>query len=548
MLRTSRRAVVAGLLLSGFAPAGRSRPTMILHNGRIWTGDPATPSAQALALVGDRIVAVGDSREVLALAGPATRKVDLGGKRVTPGFNDAHCHLAAAGVDLMRSVACDLIDIDAIVARLRDRAAKTAPGTAIIGFLYDDGKTPRPLSRADLDAVSTRHPVLVQHRGGHTMFVNSRAFAAAGVNDKTPDPKAGRFGRDARGRLSGLVVDRASAPFDKLFPGPPSPDDMRKGVAQASRMFAAKGITSICDAAGDPGSLAGYVDARRAGELSTRVYCHIWHASVDKYFDAGVRTGFGDAMVRIGAVKLMADGSISERSALLSQPYHGRGDYRGVQVQTPEEMYPIARKAHTAGWQLGIHANGDVAIDQVLTLFERLQRENPRRDPRFRIEHCTVLNDDLIRRIKAIGALPILFGGYVYFHGDVMNFYGEERLRNMFALRSLLDAGVRAASSSDYTASPPDPMMWLRSEVTRTDGTGHQWGFNQRVTVEEAIRSGTSAGAFASFEDGDKGVLSPGMFADLAVWESDPLAAAPGALLDIKVERTMTGGRWVYES
>lgn len=275
MLTTSRRAVVAGFFLSGFAPALRNRPTTMLHNGKIWTGDRALPAAQALASVGDRIVAVGDNREVLELAGPGTRKVDLGGKRVTPGFNDAHCHLALGGLERLRYVATDLESIAAIQERLRERAGRTTPGTAVIGFLYDDGKTPRPLNRQDLDAVSTRHPVIVQHRGGHTTFVNSLAYRMAGVDERTPNPKGGEFARGPDGRLSGLIVDRASDPFDKLFPGPASRDEMRKAVAEASRMFASCGITSACDAGASPAMLTGYHDAHREGELATRIYCHM---------------------------------------------------------------------------------------------------------------------------------------------------------------------------------------------------------------------------------------------------------------------------------
>lgn len=551
-LDLSRRTMLGGLALAGAAPAVWAMqprpPALVLHNGLIWTGDRRQPQARAVAILDGRVLALGDDREMLDLAGPATKRVDLGGKRVLPGFNDAHCHLGWGGISALRYVAADLGDVGAIVARLRERAARTPAGTAVIAYLYDDGKTPRPLDRADLDAVSTDHPVIVLHRGGHSSFVNSAALRAAGVAEDVADPSGGRFGRDANGRLNGLVVDGADAAFARLYPEAPTPDEMRRGVAEASRMFAAAGITSACDAGAGPPMFSAYQDARREGVLATRIYCHLRHPSLDRMIAAGVRTGLGDAMVRVGAVKLMADGSISERSALLSDPYAGRPDDHGLQVQTPEEMHDIALRAQRAGWQIGIHANGDVAVGQVLTVFERLQREAPRRDPRFRIEHCTIVDDALIRRIAAVGALPILFGGYVNFHGTVMHHYGEARLRHMFALRDLIDAGVPAASSSDYTASPANPMLWIQSEVTRTDPAGRTWGANQRVTVEEAIVSATRNGAFASFEEGDKGVLAPGMLADLAVWQRDPLSADPATIAEIRPERTMTGGRWVYES
>ncbi|MBV8147214.1 MAG: amidohydrolase family protein, partial [Gammaproteobacteria bacterium] len=249
-----------------------------------------------------------------------------------------------------------------------------------------------------------------------------------------------------------------------------------------------------------------------------------------------------------GAVKLFADGSISERTALLSQPYAGLGDFHGISRASRETLYEQARKAYLAGWQVGTHANGDVAIDTILGVYEQLQRESPRRDARLRIEHCTLVTPELVRRIKAAGVIPLPFAGYVFFHGEKMHFYGEERLRHMFAMRDFLDAGIKAAPGSDYTASPAEPMLWLRSEVTRADASGHLWGANQRISVVEAIRCSTVHGAYASFEEGIKGTLEPGQLADLVVWDQDLLTVDPAGFMSIKPERTMLGGRWVYES
>jgi predicted amidohydrolase YtcJ len=244
----------------------------------------------------------------------------------------------------------------------------------------------------------------------------------------------------------------------------------------------------------------------------------------------------------------MCDGSISERTARLSQPYVGRSKDFGILVTPEPELYEQARTAHEAGWQIGTHANGDVAIDMTLRVYERLQKEMPRRDPRFRLEHCTVLNDSLIRRIRALGAIPNPFSTYVYYHGEKMREYGAERLNNMFALRSLLDAGIRVTQTSDYPPGPFEPMMALQSSVTRTDIKGNVWGPRQKITVEEALRVGTLHGAYASFDENNRGSLKAGKLADLVVLGRDPRREDPSTLITIPVERTMVGGRWVWES
>ncbi|HUI61135.1 MAG TPA: amidohydrolase, partial [Steroidobacteraceae bacterium] len=525
-----------------------SEPDTVLYNGAIWTVSEHSPQVEALAISDGRILATGTSAEMRALATRRTRLVDLGQRRVTPGFNDAHCHPILSGVQHLREVALDKNTIESIQAALRARAARTPAGEPVVGFLYDDGKTPRPLNRADLDQVSTDHPVIVRHRGGHTIFVNSAALRKAGIQESTPDPQHGQYFRDSAGKLNGRVADKATESFEKLITYRPTREDFEKGTALIGRMFTSKGVTSACDALGDPQSLRGIQDARAAGDLRIRIYSHIGADYLDQMLTAGVQTGLGDEWVRVGAVKLFCDGSISERTAWLSEPYLEMGDYRGLQTTSPEDLYSTARKAHLAGWQIGIHANGDLAIDRVLGIFERLQKESPRRDPRFRIEHCTLLNADLIRRIRAVGAIPIPFACYVYFHGDVMHFYGADRTRHMFAMREMIDAGLRPPSSSDYTASPSDPVMWLQSQVTRRDYQGHEWGTNQRITIQEAIRAGTLDGAAASFEEHLKGSLEPGKLADLVVWERDLLTLDPGQLVTVKAERTMVGGRWVYES
>jgi predicted amidohydrolase YtcJ len=536
----------AGALLRG----ATSEPGLILHNANIHTMDPAQPSAQAAAISDGRFLAIGANSEILSLATGRTRKVDLGGKTVVPGFIDCHTHVASSGLRHLKEVDCDLRSISEIQAAIRKRAAETPKGQWVVGFKYDDTKTAegRKLTRADLDAAAPEHPVFVVHRGGHTAYANSRALTIADINDKTPNPPGGEFDHDAQGRLTGGIRERATEPFHRKIPNKATREDRREGVKLISKMFARTGVTSVHDAAGSPEDLRAYQDARESGDLSIRVYCLIVHAAIDRMIEAGIRTGLGDEWVRVGAMKLVCDGSISERTARLSQPYTGRPNDFGILVTEERDLYERARKAHLAGWQVGTHANGDVAIDQTMRVYERLQRESPRRDPRFRLEHCSLINDSLLRRIKALGAIPTPFSTYVYYHGEKMREYGAERLNSMFAVRSFLDAGINVTQASDYPPGQFEPMMALQSSVTRRDVHGNEWGPKQRVTVQEALRVGTVNGAYASYEENLKGSITAGKLADLVVLGRDPLKEDPMTLVTIPIERTMVGGRWVFEA
>ena len=545
---TSRRSLIKTLAALPLMRFPGADPDLVLYNGLIHTVRTDSPDAAAIAIRDGRILAVGANREILALAGRKSRRIDLAHRRVLPGFNDAHAHPWVGGLKQLKSVACDKTSIEEILAALRARAAETPRGRWVQGFLYDDGKTPRPLTRADLDAAVADHPVIVAHRGGHTAYVNSLALNIAGVTATTPNPPGGRFEHGADGQLNGRVADEAMQAIVAKIPDELTRDDHRRAVALISKLYASNGVTSACEADASPDGLQGYQDARDSGELLYRAYCHMDVDYLDRYIAAGLHTGFGDSMVRIGGIKQYADGSISERTAWLAEPYIGIDNYFGVESGTRESLYGNSRKAWQAGFQLCTHANGERAIDRMLGIYEQLQREAPRRDPRFRLEHCTVVTPELVARMRALDAIPIPFAGYVNFHGDVMHFYGDERLQRMFAYRSFLDAGLRPPTASDYTASPPAPMLWLYSMTTRRDPSGHVWGAAQRITLPEAVRSATLDGAYASFEEHDKGSIESGKLADLVVLREDPFAVPAEHWLDIKVERTMLSGRWIYES
>ena len=540
-------------LLRSRAPdaATPETPDLVLVNGQLLTQDPAMPTAQAIAIAAGRIIGMGSNADMRAMARASTTVTDLGNRVVIPGVIDAHNHPASSGLRHLLEVDCDLRSVGAIQAALRERAARTPKGNWILGFKYDDTKTAerRFLTRADLDAVSTDHPILVNHRGGHTSYVNSLAFTKAGITEQTPDPVGGRFEKEpGTGRLSGRVAETGSDAVERAIPSLYTRADRQAGVKEISRRLAAAGVTSVTDAGGGPEDLLAYQDAHEAGELGTRVYCHIRAPSLDRMIAAGVRTGLGNEWVRVGAVKCICDGSISERTALLAEPYVGRPNDKGILVTDAEHLWEIFSKAHKAGWQIGTHANGDAAIEIVTTLYERLQREMPRQDPRFRYEHCTVLTPALITRIKALGAIPTPFASYVYFHGEKMGEYGAARTERMFPMRWFLDAGIRATMGSDYPPGPFEPMMALTSMLTRTDIRGTVWGANQRITLAEALTVLTVNGAYASYEERIKGSLTVGKLADLVVVGRDLRTTPPAELVDVKIERTMVGGRWVYES
>ncbi len=527
-----------------------NNPDIIIHNANIFTSNPKQPKAKAIAISNGIIVAVGADSDILNLSGATTRKINVGGKTITPGFIDAHSHPASAGNDHLRNVDCDLRSIKDIQDALKTASREKAPGEWILGFKYDDTKTSdgRYITRYDLDEITPDHPIKITHRGGHTVYANSMALKLAGIDRTTPDPQGGQIVRDENGEATGLLKETACYMIHSLKPEEFSAKDRQEGVKLISEMMTKSGITSVTDAYGSPEDLKAYQDAHAANELAARIYCMIGFSHIDDMIARGMKTGDGNNWVKTGGMKLTCDGSISERTARLSEAYIGRPNDFGIIVMDEEELYSYAIKAHKADWQIGIHANGDVGIDKSLNVFERVQNEHPRQDPRFRLEHCTVINNHLVKRIKELNAIPCPFSTYVYFHGEKMVNYGKERLENMFAVKSFLDAGIPVTQTSDYPPGPFEPMMAIQSSVTRTDMFGNEWGPNQKISVEEAIKVGTINGAYASFEENIKGSLEIGKLADLVILEKDPTQVDPFTIIDIKIERTMVDGKWVYES
>lgn len=533
-------------------PTTGTSPDLIVINATVYTMDGRAPRAEAFAVSGGRFVAVGSTSDVRNLAGRNTQTFDAKGMTVVPGFIDCHNH--AGGEVLLNEVLVgnpfevEFVSIRSIIGKLREKARTVPPGTWVEGFFFDDTKVSdkRQLTIRDLDEVSSEHPVIVRHRGGHTYFYNSRAFAMAGITRDTPNPMGGTYDKDENGNLNGRVTDRASAPFNKVgtrrtYTPEQAEQRARDGVAHISRQFARYGLTSVHHSGGN---LPAIQDVRARGDLKHRISYEANDRAIDAMIAAGIHSGFGDEWIKFGSTtEHTIDGSFSERTMALSTPYPGvTPPYQGNVTETQETLNAWVERVHRAGIQVNCHANGDVAIDMYLTAMERALTLAPRADARPKITHCTQVNPSLVARIKAIGAVPALFTTYAFYNPDKFVFYGEEMMKNCMAFRSLLDAGVHACAGSDFSPGPFAPLMGIQGMVTRRGWDGKVWGANQRIGVSEAIAVNTYNGAWASGEEASKGSITAGKLADYVVLASDPHTADPEKIKDIQIVRTVVGG------
>ncbi|MFC1714872.1 amidohydrolase [Candidatus Poribacteria bacterium] len=523
---------------------------LVATNANIITVDRKLPRAQALAVWGDTFASVGKNDEIESLIGKDTEVLDLKGKTVLPGLIDAHIHVLSSGISHVTTVDCGLGSIAEIKAALKERVLITRSGEWVRGFKYDDMKTSegRGINRKDLDEVSIIHPIFLAHRGGHTFYLNSKAMEVAGIREGSVAPTGGKYDTDPdTGKLNGVIHERAANHITQdLLPGIDRAKRL-EGLKFISRMFNSSGLTSVHDAMVGNENLSVYQGCLENGELSLRVYALIGFDSFKCLSACGIKTGFGDPMLRIGGIKLVADGAIAGRTAYLSRPYEGSTDDRGILAMEPEELEEKVSAVHEAGFQSCVHANGDSAIEMVLSAYEKALKSSPRENCRHRIEHGTVITPSILERLKRLGCVVTPFCTYIYYHGDKMKFYGEERVSMMFAHRSFLDKGIISTGATDYSPGPYQPLLSIQSMATRTDMDGNVWGANQRVSVEEAIRIYTLHGAYASFEEDIKGSIEVGKLADFVVLGDDPTRVDPGEIKDIPVERTIVGGKTVFQ-
>lgn len=538
-------------------PTGSEKlgPELAITNANIITLDPTGNTAEAIVVRGGRFVSVGAAEDLAPSIAEAARVLDVRGATVVPGFIDAHLHprpiypveSRLGTVDLRPS---RVADIAALVAALGLKAESTPKGQWVRGTGYQDTKLGRHPTREDLDRASKEHPILIGHSSGHVASCNSLALRLAGIDENTPNPPGGAFDRGENGRPNGVLreaparalISRSGPPLPE-----PSPDEKLQAMLRCFDQYVSKGITSVGVAGATPDEFRLYQDAVRAG-LQVRIYFMFREPYFADLKKLRLRTGFGDKRLRIGGIKLFHGNSLSGRTCWLYEPYADRPDYYGIApARTQAALDKLVFEIHQAGLQAAIHSNGDREIDMVLDAIAKALEELPKSDHRHRIEHCSVANERILSRAKQLGVVLALHS-YIYEHGDKMEAYGRKRWGMMHPNRSAIELGIPVAGNSDSPVSEANPLLRIQSLVTRTSAEGKTYGSKQRLTVNQALEVFTLGAAYASFEEDLKGSISTGKLADCVVLSDDPRNVPPEQIKDIRVLKTIIGGKVVYDA
>ena len=557
-------AVAAALMCALAARAAEhSRPAadLIVSNASIWTGDAQHPQAQALAVLDGRIVAVGADQDVMAWRGASTRVVQAAGRRLVPGFNDAHVHLVLGGSTLDSLQLHDVTGAAEFARRIGERAAHTPKGEWVLGGNWDETRWQQPAlpTRQLIDSVAADVPVSLGRYDAHMIVVNSLALKLAGISAATPDPPGGVIVRDAQGEPTGALKDAAAKLVERVIP-PPSHQQRRAIIEHALRHAASVGVTSLQDMslrdlATDYANLAVYSELREEGRLTARIYAVPWLAGVEDLAKLGIRHGFGDEYLRVGALKSFADGSAGSRTAYFFEPYSDNPASRGL---IGEDLQPLSlvrarmQRADAAGLQLCTHAIGDAAISTVLDLYADVAAANGTRDRRWRIEHSQHLGAGDFERYARLGVIASVQPYHAIDDGRWIEArIGHDRATRTYAFRTMLEHGIHLAFGTDWPVAPLDPMQTLYAATTRATLDGLNpggWFSGQKLTIAEALAAYTQGSAYAEFQDAAKGTLRPGAFADFVLLSADVLAIPPEQLREVKVLKTWVGGRLVYDS
>lgn len=521
---------------------------LVFVNGNLLTQDPERPRAEALAAEGGRIVAVGSRAEVEPAVRPGSRRVDLGGRTLVPGFADAHAHAWKLG-QLLTGV-LDVRGIDslaALQASLRRFAARLPEGTWLQARGFNEAlmKEGRPPTRGDLDAAVADRPVVLTRVCGHALVANSRALAVAGVGAASASPPGGRVERTPEGEPTGLLYDTAMGLVSARVP-PPTEAEYETMVRAFGRHQLARGITSSSDCGVRPELLQAYRAMDGRGALTQRLDVMPLRRLDGATTNLPLPERFVSDHLRIDTIKLFADGGLSSATAALRESYR-HADSRGVPRFEAGELRELMRETHEAGWRLAVHAIGDEAIDRVLSGYESLGPEVAQR--RHRVEHLGLPDPEQVRRAARLGLVAVPQTAFLHSLGRNFRQYLPDRLlARAYPVREMMEAGMMVALSSDAPVVEDDsPLLGIQAAVLRRDADGHAIAADQSISAARALRAYTLGGAVASGDEGNRGSLSPGKWADLAVLSDDPTAVEPEALTAIRVDMTVVGGRIVFE-
>jgi predicted amidohydrolase YtcJ len=542
------------------SPSARSQQQsfadLVIAHGHVWTVDREHPHAEAVAIRGSRIVAVGSDADIAKWIGPATRTIDAQGKSVLPGFIDAHVHFSSGGGEISSVHLRDANTPQEFARRIGEQAKKLPRGEWMLGGTWDHelwGGTPLP-SHDWIDAVTPDNPVFVSRYDGHMAMANGLALRLAGVTRETKDPPGGTIVRDKDGNPTGLLKDAAMNLVYRVIP-PPSEDLLLRMIHAAMAEARRYGVTSVHDISSTEDVRAYQILAAR-GELTLRIYCITPLPQWEGPATAGILASFGNDWIHLGALKGFADGSLGSTTALFEQPYNDAPNTSGLpnEMMLPEgNMLKMALGADNAGLQLAVHAIGDKANRIMLDIYTEVAKENgPRPDRRWRIEHAQHLRPEDFARFAQLGVIASVQPYHAIDDGRwAEKRIGHERAKTTYAFRTLLDHNVRLAFGSDWTVAPLNPMQGLYAAVTRATLDGKNpggWFPEQKLTLEEAIQAYTMGSAFAEFREKEKGSLIPGKLADVVVLDTDLFSIAPEKIKDATVRYTIVGGKIVYEA
>lgn len=531
----------------------RSAPNSVslaIVNARVWTGDSLRPWADAIAIAGDTIVAVGSSAEVRKLAIGSARVIDANGGMVTPGFIDAHVHFLTGGFALASVQLRDARTPEEFTRRIAEYARTLPAGTWIQNGDWDHehwgGELP---TRAWIDSVTPEHPVWINRLDGHMALANSAALRAAGITAHTAEVSGGTIVRDGAGAATGVFKDNAMSLVERVIPAP-SDGQLDRALDAAMTYVASKGVTAVHHM-GFWEDLPVFQRARDRDSMRTRIYAAVPLRTHEQLAQHMNTRGAGDAWFRVGLLKAFVDGSLGSHTAAMLEPFTDTPGEAGFFVTDPDTMLSWMRAAESAGLQLAIHAIGDRAIRSQLDLFARVANEFGPRDRRWRIEHAQHVHPNDFARFAELGVIASMQPYHAIDDGRWADkVIGPERARGTYAFRSMLDHGATLAFGSDWFVAPPTPLDGIYAAVTRRTLDGAQpggWVPEQKITVEESLRAYTRGAAYAGFMDDQTGVLARGKLADLVLLDRDLTRVAPETIADAQVVLTVVGGRVVFE-